>query len=103
MTGVQTCALPIYVGPDIEGPADDSDAAIERFLAEQAETLYHPAGTCRMGADTTSVVDPALRVRGVGGLRVADVSIMPSINRGHTHAPAVMIGERAADLLRADT
>lgn len=100
---LETAAMRRYVGPDIEGPADDSDAAIERFLAEQAETLYHPAGTCRMGADTTSVVDPALRVRGVGGLRVADVSIMPTINRGHTHAPAVMIGERAADLLRADT
>jgi len=99
---LDTAAMRRYVGADIEGPADDSDDAIERFLAAQAETLYHPAGTCRMGADDASVVDPALRVRGVAGLRVADVSIMPTINRGHTHAPAVMIGERAADLVRAD-
>ncbi|MFM7618133.1 MAG: GMC family oxidoreductase [Actinomycetes bacterium] len=99
---LDTDAMRRFVGPDIEGPADDSDAAIAAFLAAQAETLYHPAGTCRMGADAESVVDPALRVRGVTGLRVADVSIMPSINRGHTHAPAVMIGERAADLVRKD-
>ena len=97
---LDSSAMARYVGPDIEGPADDSDAAIEAFLAAQAETLYHPAGTCRMGADATSVVDPTLRVRGVDGLRVADVSIMPTINRGHTNAPAVMIGERAAELVR---
>jgi choline dehydrogenase len=53
-----------------------------------------------MGTDDASVVDPSLRVRGVEGLRVADASIMPRINRGHTHAPSVMIGERAADLIR---
>ena len=54
-----------------------------------------------MGADAESVVDPELVVRGVEGLRVADASVMPRINRGHTHAPTVMIGERAADLVQA--
>ncbi len=80
------------------GPGDDEQLA--RYVREHSETLYHPTGTCRMGTDADSVVDPALRVRGVEGLRVADVSIMPRINRGHTHAPAIMIGEKAADLLR---
>jgi choline dehydrogenase len=96
-----TEAMAPFVGGPIEAPASDDDAAIETFLAEQAETLYHPAGTCRMGADPDSVVDPELSVRGVEGLRVADASVMPRLNRGHTHAPAVMIGERAAELVGA--
>ncbi|WP_326817850.1 GMC oxidoreductase [Streptomyces sp. NBC_01762] len=60
-----------------------------------------PVATARMGSDDASVVDPQLRVRGVEGLRVADASIMPTIIRGHTNAPAIVIGERAADLLGA--
>ena len=98
---LDTKALAPYVGEPIEAPAGEDDAAIETFLAEQAETLYHPVGTCRMGSDADSVVDPELRVRGVDGLRVVDASVMPRITRGHTHAPAVMIGERGADLVRA--
>lgn len=78
----------------------DDDAALEAYVRAHAETLFHPTGTCRMGADEDSVVDPGLRVRGVDGLRVADASILPEIIRGHTHAPSVMIGEHAADLIR---
>lgn len=77
------------------------DDTLERALNSLSHTLYHPVGTCRMGSDEASVVDPQLRVRGVDGLRVADASVMPTIIRGHTHAPSVVIGEKAADLIRA--
>ena len=77
------------------------DETLERALESCSHTLYHPVGTCRMGRDDASVVDPELRVRGVAGLRVADASVMPSIVRGHTHAPAVVIGEKASDLISA--
>ncbi len=72
---------------------------LTKALEQNSHTLYHPTSTCRMGNDAASVVSPDLRVRGVDKLRVADASIMPSIIRGHTHAPSVLIGEKAADLI----
>ncbi|MEU8396127.1 GMC family oxidoreductase N-terminal domain-containing protein [Nonomuraea sp. NPDC048892] len=87
-------------GPMAPYWAPETDEELARWVRERGETLYHPVGTCRMGTDDGSVVDPELRVRGVEGLRVADASVMPTLNRGHTHAPAVMIGEKGADLIK---
>ena len=84
-------------------PGDDarSDDALLAHIRDLSQTLYHPAGTCRMGSDAASVVDPNLRVRGIEGLRIADASVMPTLPRGHTNWPTVMIAERASQLVAA--
>ena len=78
-----------------------TDDDIRRILRARVDTVYHPVGTCKMGNDATAVVDPKLRVHGIEGLRIADASIMPTLIGGNTNAPAIMIGEKAADMLRA--
>lgn len=83
-----------YPGPDVI-----SDDAIRASVRATCNTIFHPTGTCRMGTDDASVVDPELRVRGLSGLRVADVSILPKIIGGNTNAPAIMIAEKCAELL----
>jgi choline dehydrogenase len=91
-------------GKFIQPAGSDAQTVAERdarVIDEFSQTLYHPTSTARMGSDAGSVVDPELRVRGVQGLRIADASIMPEIIRGHTNAPSIIIGEKAADLLRA--
>jgi choline dehydrogenase len=81
-------------GPDVQG-----DAAIEAWIRRTADTVFHPVGTCRMGTNDDAVVDPQLRVIGIDALRVADASIMPTIPSANTHAPTVMIAEKAADMI----
>ncbi|XP_023237897.1 glucose dehydrogenase [FAD, quinone]-like [Centruroides sculpturatus] len=90
--------------PACRGYTPYSDEYLECLARSFTLTNYHPSGTCKMGnpRDPTTVVDPQLRVKGVKGLRVVDVSIMPTINSGHTEAPAIMIGEKGADLILSD-
>lgn len=85
------------------GKGKASDADLLEFAARNGSTGHHPVGTCRMGSDADSVVDPQLRVRGIDGLRVIDASVMPHLPSGNTHAPTVMIAERASDLLLQKT
>ena len=81
------------------GAAAESDAALDAFIREHAESAYHPCGTARMGAvdDPSAVVDPEARVIGVDGLRVADSSIFPRVTNGNTNAPSILVGEKVAD------
>jgi choline dehydrogenase-like flavoprotein len=79
-----------------------SDAQIEQFVRNHADTIYHPVGTCRMGNDALAVVDARLRVHGVAGLRVVDASIMPRVVGGNTNAPVIMVAEKAVDMIRED-
>ena len=89
-----------YRGPEVfPGAAAVTDTDIERVIRHKAETIYHPVGTCRMGSDANSVVDPRLRVRGAECLRVADASVMPRLIGGNTNAATIMIAEKAAELL----
>jgi choline dehydrogenase-like flavoprotein len=90
------CGAELTPGEEVE-----SDEEVVAFMRREVELLYHPVGTCRMGTGPEAVVDPALRVRGVEGLRVADASVMPLIPGGHTQAPTMMVAEKAADLIRA--
>jgi len=95
-----TQAFAPYRGDEFwPGAAVQGDEALIDYIRRRSETLYHPVGTCKMGNDPMAVVDAHLRVYGVTGLRVVDASVMPIINNGHTHAPIVMIAERAADFL----
>jgi choline dehydrogenase-like flavoprotein len=92
-------ALAAYRGRLLHGNGHEDDAGLRALIRDHADTIYHPVGTCRMGADPRSVVDPQLRVRGIAGLRVADASIMPTLISGNTQAPSAMIGEKAAALV----
>ena len=82
------------------GKSVSSDDEIEHFLREECETGYHPIGTCRMGREPNAVVDDQLKVHGLKGLRVADASIFPTMPSGNTNAPCIMVGEKAADLIK---
>lgn len=92
-----------YVQREVKpGPGATSDAELLEFCRDQGATIFHPVGTCRMGSDPSAVVDTCLRVNGVTGLRVIDCSVMPTLVSGNTHAAAVMLAEKAVDLIRDD-
>ena len=96
-------ALDPYRGDEVAPGGDvNTDAEVDAWVRANAETIYHPVGTCAMGADGDphAVVDAELRVRGIDGLRVVDASVMPRLISSNTNAPTIMIAERAADLIR---
>tara|TARA_R110002072_G_scaffold22383_30_gene78413 strand:+ start:1169 stop:2752 length:1584 start_codon:yes stop_codon:yes gene_type:complete len=98
---VEAPAMAQYAPKD-RYPIDlEDDAALDHLIRDRADTVYHPVGTCRMGGDADSVVDPQLKVRGIEGLWVADASVMPRLIGGNTNAPSIMIGERCADFVTA--
>ena len=89
-----------YTSNHVERPIDlNNDKDIEQAIREEADTVYHPVGTCKMGNDDMSVVDENLKVHGIDGLRVVDASIMPTLIGGNTNAPTIMIGEKASDII----
>ncbi|WP_193604590.1 GMC family oxidoreductase [Nocardioides dongkuii] len=91
------------LGPRREFAPGAGAADLDHEVRLRAMTVYHPVGTCRMGADDAAVVDSELRVRGIAGLRVADASVMPTIISGNTNAPSMMIGEKCAELILGET
>ena len=93
-------ALAPYRGKDIFTSEVQTREDWAEYIRSHADTIYHPVGTCRMGADPMSVTDPELRVHGVEGLRVVDASVMPTLVGGNTNAPTIMIAEKAADLIK---
>lgn len=93
---------PFHPTEHLPGADVAAEAELLAAIGRISTTIFHPAGTCAMGSDQASVVDPRLRVRGVAGLRVADASVMPTITSGNTNAPTLMIAEKVVDMILAD-
>jgi choline dehydrogenase len=99
----QTPPLADLIAAEYEpGPEAQTDADLLAFARARGQTIFHPSGTCRMGSDSEAVVDPRLRVRGVHGVWVVDCSVMPTLISGNTNVPAIMIGEKASDMILED-
>jgi len=98
-----SAAMRPYVTREVKpGPEIDSDDALLEFCRDTGATIFHPSGTCKMGSDDMAVVDSRLRVRGIESLRVIDCSAMPTLVSGNTNAPAIMMAEKAVDMIRED-
>jgi choline dehydrogenase len=96
----QSALRDLLLAETFPGVAAASDDELKAVIRAHASHRSHPVGTCRMGIDDGAVVDAALRVRGIAGLRIADASVMPELPSGNTNLPSIMIGEKAADLIR---
>ena len=92
----QESFAPYRDGEIFPGPEAQSEESVMEFVRKKAETIYHPVGTCKMGSDEMSVVNPQLGVQGLQGLSVVDCSVMPTLVSGNTNAPAMMIAEKFA-------
>jgi choline dehydrogenase len=96
-----TKALGAWIQTEVQPGSGFTDDRLGEYVRQFAESYHHQAGACRMGLDASAVVDPQLRVHGIGGLRVADASVMPAVPSGNCHAAIVMIAEKAADMIKA--
>ena len=99
MTGVQTCALPIWCA--LRVPQVGTDAQLLEHAKRTGSTTFHQTSTCMMGTHEKTAVDTELRVHGIEGLRVVDASVMPTVISGNTNAATIMIAEKASDLIVA--
>ena len=97
---LETESMTPYRHKDMFTDGVNTDAEWEQRIRDSSDTIYHPVGTCKMGTDEMSVVDPQLRVHGIDNLRVVDASVMPTLIGGNTNAPTIMIAEKAVDLIR---
>jgi choline dehydrogenase-like flavoprotein len=97
-----TPALRALQTKDMFAEGVKTDDQIRALLRQRVDTVYHPVGTARMGSDAMAVVDAKLKVHGLEGLRIVDASVMPTLIGGNTNAPTIMIGEKAADLIKAE-
>jgi choline dehydrogenase len=99
----QSAFKPYFQDEFQPGSGVTTDEEIKQYIRENAETLYHPVGTCKMGIDAMTVVDPqTLKVHGLEGIRVIDASIMPTLTSGNTNAPVTMIAEKGSDMILHD-
>ncbi len=98
----QDALKPYILAERLPGPDVQTDEDYFNFICVHSKTSHHCAGTCRMGSDADAVLDPRLRFNGIEGLRVADASVMPTVNSSNTNAPSIMIGEKAADMIKQD-
>ncbi|MDW3225233.1 MAG: FAD-dependent oxidoreductase [Paracoccaceae bacterium] len=98
----QDALKPYIMAERLPGPDVQTDEDYFNFICVHSKTSHHCAGTCRMGSDPDAVLDPRLRFNGIDGLRVADASVMPTVTSSNTNAPSIMIGEKAADMIKQD-
>ncbi|MFK7877880.1 MAG: GMC family oxidoreductase [Paracoccaceae bacterium] len=98
----QDALKPFIMAERLPGPDVRTDEDYFNFICVHSKTSHHCAGTCRMGSDADAVLDPRLRFNGIEGLRVADASVMPTVNSSNTNAPSIMIGEKASDMIKQD-
>src|SRR5262249_20773882 len=99
----QPALEPFVMVERMPGPGATSEAGLVDYAFRTCKTDHHPVGTCRMGTDRLAVVDPALKLRGLEGIRICDASVMPRITSSNTNAPTIMIAEKAADLALGNT